>query len=150
MLEAMQASRDCAPAFEALASTQTWMSGVTVAQLMKSLPLDRLNNPPLKTAFMALSSDTTVMMTSDSFVTRRSSSGATAPSSFARDSAAARFRSCTAVISNPQSFRRRAMLEPMRPTPTKPIFMRNPFVWGLGITLTELVAKATPAFVGST
>ena len=42
MLEAMQASSDCAPAFAALASTQTWTAGVIVAQLMNSLPRARL------------------------------------------------------------------------------------------------------------
>jgi len=47
MLEAMQASNDCAPAFPALASTQICTSGVRVAQLMKSLPRARRSRPPL-------------------------------------------------------------------------------------------------------
>ena len=47
MLEAMQASSDCAPAFAALASTQTCTSGVMVAQLMNSLPRARRSRPPL-------------------------------------------------------------------------------------------------------
>ncbi len=42
------------------------MSGVTVAQLMNNLPFARLSNPPLKIFFIALSSVTTVMMTSES------------------------------------------------------------------------------------
>ena len=39
MLEAMQASRLCAPAFSAKLSTSRCTSGEIVAQLMKSLPL---------------------------------------------------------------------------------------------------------------
>src|SRR5581483_11537536 len=69
MLDAMQASRLCAPAFWALAWTQTCTSGVMVAQLMKSLPRDRLKSPPLKICFMALSSVTTVKTTSQRRVT---------------------------------------------------------------------------------
>ena len=65
MLDAMQASSDCAPAFPALASTHTWMSGVTVAQLMKSLPCGVFQQAAGYIFFMARSSVTTVMMTSD-------------------------------------------------------------------------------------
>ena len=45
------------------------------------------------------------------------------PNSPASLVAAARFTSYTAVTWNPQSARRRAMFAPMRPTPTKPMFM---------------------------
>jgi len=47
MLDAMHASSDCAPFASHLPCTQTWTAGVMVAQLMKSLPFARLNNPPV-------------------------------------------------------------------------------------------------------
>jgi len=37
----MQASTDCAPWAAHFCSTQAWVAGVTVAQLMKSFPLAR-------------------------------------------------------------------------------------------------------------
>ena len=72
MLEAMQASSDCAPAFSAIFSTSTCVCGETVAQLMKSFPralTRRLSPVPEKMLRIALSSVTTVKITSDCAVT---------------------------------------------------------------------------------
>src|ERR1039458_3007471 len=72
MLEAMQASKVCAPAFIASFSTSTCTCGEIVAQLMKSLSCaftSKLSPLPPKISRIALSSETTVMMTSDSAVT---------------------------------------------------------------------------------
>ena len=63
MLDAMQASSDCAPAFCASSSTSTCTRGEIVAQLMKSLPralTSRLSPAPAKISRIAASSVTTV------------------------------------------------------------------------------------------
>src|SRR5437763_3261889 len=122
----MQASRERAPAFPASSSTSRCTRGVMVAQLMNSLPFEftrRLSPDFAKICRIAASSLTTVMMTSDCAVTSDKSWHAAQPSSPASFVAAARFTSYTAVTWNPQSARRRAMFAPMRPTPTKPMFM---------------------------
>ena len=79
MLLAMQVSRLFAPALSASASTSTWTCGVIVAQLMKTLPsapINRLSPLSLKIWYIAASSVTTVMMTSDAAVTPARVSGA--------------------------------------------------------------------------
>ena len=44
----MQASSEFAPLAAHFCSTQTWMAGVTVAQLMNNFPLARVSKPPVK------------------------------------------------------------------------------------------------------
>jgi hypothetical protein len=86
MLDAMQASSDAAPAFFASFSTAMCVLGETVAQLMNTrpfAPLSKLSFLPVKMASIALSSVTTVMITSESSVTRERAVQASAPISFA-------------------------------------------------------------------
>ena len=90
MLDAMQASRLPAFTFAARFSISTWVAGETVAQLMKMRPLapeSRLSPFVAKTFSIALSSVTTVMMTSANAVTSASFSGLAQPSSLAKASA---------------------------------------------------------------
>src|SRR5450631_4366507 len=100
MLEAMQASREEAPAFSAAASISTWTAGLIVAQLTKVLP-DAPRRRPLerskKTERWASSSVTTVKMRSADAATDTGLSQALAPSSVATACAACAFRSYTAA-----------------------------------------------------
>ena len=74
------------------------------------------------TAVIQSSSITTVIMTSDNSVTCARVVAAVVPSSVASSAAASLRISYTAETAYPQSFSRRAILAPMRPTPTNPTF----------------------------
>ncbi len=91
MLEAMQPSRDSAPAVLAKPSTSMWTAGLMVAQLINtrpSAPVNRLSPSPAKMVRIEASSITTVMMTSDNSVTCASVLHAVVPSSAASSLAA--------------------------------------------------------------
>ena len=120
----MQASRVWASCLVAHSSTLMWVAGLMVAQLIKRRPLERASSEPLplKMLFIALSSVTTVMMMSEYLVTSGSFAQCRAPISSANDCAAGVLTSKTAVTLKFCSLRRRAILAPMRPTPTNPIF----------------------------
>src|SRR5215469_1736164 len=121
MLDAMHASNELAPLASHFCSTHKWIAGVTVAQLMNNFPFARVNKPPVNMLRIALSSGTTVMTISESAVTALRSDAATQLSSRARDSSAGPLISKIALMVKPASLRCRAMLAPMRPTPTIPI-----------------------------
>jgi hypothetical protein len=118
----MQASSACAPAALQAAVTSSWAAGLRVAQLTKirpSAPLSSESPSAAKIWRMAASSVTTVRMTSEAAVTSARVAGAGQPSSAASSSCeSAGWLSKTALTVAPTSLRRRAMLAPMRPTPT--------------------------------
>src|SRR5450432_3314876 len=125
MLDAMQPSIASAPARRTRRATSTWTDGVRVAQFTKvrpDAPCSRESPVSANTRSWAASSVTTVKTRSARAVTSARLVHAAAPNSAARAWALAELVSYTAVIDPPQSFRRRAMLPPMRPTPTKAIF----------------------------
>ena len=100
------------------------VDGEMVAQLIKVVPsawASRESPEGAKMERMAASSVTTVMTTSDWAVTSARVWGAAQLSSSASAWAAAAWASNTAEMLKPLSARLRAMLAPMRPTPTKPI-----------------------------
>ena len=124
MLEAMQPSREEAPTAAARSSTSTWTAGEMVAQLIKVVPLALANreSPEVeKIERTAASSVTTVMTTSERAVTSARVLGAAQLSSLASLRAARPLASDTAEMLKPLSLRLRAILAPIRPTPTKPI-----------------------------
>jgi hypothetical protein len=87
MLEAIQASKECAPAFSALSSTSKCTRGLTVAQLMNrrpSAPVNRESPDSAKIDSIASSSLTTVKITSAEAVTSESRSENDVPSSVAK------------------------------------------------------------------
>ena|SRR5438045_7553864 len=133
MLAAIQPSNASPPAFFAALYALICASGDTVAQLMNSFPLALRSSPPLpevKIFAIALSSVTTVMITSAASVMSERVVTARHPSSWANAAAASFRTSYTAVTGYPQSFKRRAMFDPIRPTPTKPIrSVINDFLW---------------------
>src|SRR6478752_4847355 len=123
MLDAMLAANTDAPASAAASAAASCTEGLTVAQLMNTLPAASLSrdSSPAKISRIAASSVTTVKITSAAAVTSGKVLAATQPSSTASDVAEISWRSYTAVMGYPKSARRRAMLAPILPTPTNPI-----------------------------
>ena len=110
--------------------TSTWTPGLTVAQLMNRRPWAPLSSPAAlrgsKIWRMAPSSVTTVMTSPGRAVTSAGVPRRWRPAPPPAPGPAPALTSCTATTRYPTSFRRRAMLAPIRPTPTTPMVVDRP------------------------